>query len=65
MATKQICDRCGADITPVGSASYVRLRRAHEGTTQPPEIELCCSCAMQLRQWMEPVQPKDPRGEVL
>lgn len=62
MATKRVCDRCGAEINPVGSATYVNVRSAfHE---ESPDIELCCSCAMQLRTWMEPAQPKNPRREV-
>ena len=32
--------------------TYVNVRRAfHE---KSPDIELCCSCAMQLREWMKP-----------
>lgn len=56
MATKRVCDRCGADINPTSSASYVRLRRAYEGTTTPPETELCVSCARQIREWLKPVE---------
>ena len=63
MATKRVCDRCGAEINPTSSATYVNVRSAfHE---ESPDIELCCSCAMQLRKWMEPVQSKKPRVEVL
>ena len=52
MATKRVCDRCGAEINPTSSATYVNVRSAfHE---KSPDIELCCSCAMQLRKWMEP-----------
>lgn len=53
MATKRVCDRCGADINPTSSASYLRLRRAYEG--EPTEIELCVSCGMQIRKWLKPV----------
>lgn len=57
MATKRVCDRCGAEINPTSSVTYVNVRSAfHE---ESPEwlysvVELCCSCAMQLRKWMEP-----------
>ena len=52
MAIKRSCDRCGAEINPTSSATYVNVRSAfHE---ESPDVELCCSCAMQLRKWMEP-----------
>ena len=52
MATKRVCDRCGAEINPTSSATYVNVRSAfHE---ESPDIELCCSCAMQIREWLKP-----------
>lgn len=50
MATKRVCDRCGAEINPTSSATYVNVRSAfHE---KSPDIELCCSCAMQIKEWL-------------
>lgn len=61
MATKRVCDRCGAEINPTSSATYVNVRSAfHE---ESPDIELCCSCAMQLKEWIKPVQLKEPHGK--
>lgn len=38
MATKRVCDRCGAEINPTRSATYVNVRSAfHE---ESPDIEL-------------------------
>lgn len=52
MATKRICDRCGAEINPTSSATYVNVRSAfHE---KSHDIELCCSCAMQIKEWLKP-----------
>lgn len=53
MATKRVCDRCGAEINPTSSATYVNVRRAF--LEKPPDIELCCSCAMQLKEWIKPL----------
>lgn len=56
MATKRVCDRCGAEINPTSSVTYVNVRSAfHENS---PDIELCCSCAMQIKEWLKPrVEP--------
>ena len=54
MATKRVCDRCGAEINPTSSATYVNVRSAFYEET--PDIELCCSCAMQIREWLKPAQ---------
>ncbi len=36
---------------PPSSATYVNVRRAfHE---ESPDIELCCSCAMQIKEWLK------------
>ena len=54
MAIKRSCDRCGAEINPTNSATYVNVRSAfHE---ESPDIELCCSCAMQIRECLKPVR---------
>jgi hypothetical protein len=52
MATKRICDRCGVEINPTSSVTYVNVRSAfHENS---PDIELCCSCAMKIKEWLKP-----------
>ena len=54
MATKRVCDRCGAEINPTSSATYVNVRRTFRG--ESPDIELCCSCAMQIKEWLKPTK---------
>ena len=45
------CPNCGAEINPTSSATYVNVRSAfHE---ESPDIELCCSCAMQIKEWLK------------
>ena len=51
MATKRVCDRCGAEINPKSSATYVNVRSAF--FEESPDIELCCSCAMQIKEWLK------------
>lgn len=51
MATKRVCDRCGAEINPTSSATYVNVRSTFRG--ESPDIELCCSCAMQIKEWLK------------
>lgn len=35
----------------MSSATYVNVRSAfHE---ESPDIELCCSCAMQIKEWLK------------
>lgn len=59
MATKRICDRCGAEINPTSSATYVNIRSAlHE---KSPDIELCCSCAMQIKEWLKSSVEEDKK----
>lgn len=62
MAIKRICDRCGADINPENSATYVRLWSAYEKETSAAAggTELCVSCARQIREWLKPLKFKDP-----
>ena len=43
MATKKICDRCGAEITGLSTYQY-------EGKLT---YELCCSCAYHLGRWLD------------
>lgn len=50
MATKKVCDRCGAEINPPNSATYAGIRRIKAGANTE-EYELCVSCAHELRKW--------------
>lgn len=50
MATKRVCDRCGAEINPTNSATYAGIRQIKAGAN-PEEYELCVSCAYKLRKW--------------
>lgn len=51
MATKLICDRCGAEINPKSSVTYARMRR-HKTNGNETDYELCVSCAHKLRAWL-------------
>lgn len=55
--TKKICDRCGAEINPAKSASYVCLSDSYIATAfrfiEEKPTELCVSCAFQLRRWLK------------
>lgn len=59
MAIKRICDRCGAEINPQSSATYLHLLRACESAPVTDSTELCVSCGRQIREWLKPVKPKD------
>ena len=48
MATKLICDRCGAEINPKGSVTYAGMRLLKTGVNNN-DYELCVSCAHELR----------------
>lgn len=50
MATKIVCDRCGAEINPPNSVTYVGTRRIKNGVNTE-DYELCVSCAYKLRKW--------------
>lgn len=50
MATKKICDRCGAEINPKNSANYVQIKDYYGEKFE--EHELCVSCAFRLRKWL-------------
>lgn len=50
MATKKVCDRCGAEINPFNSVTYVGMRRV-KNDTNDNDYELCVSCAYKLRKW--------------
>lgn len=50
MATKRVCDRCGAEINPSNSVTYAGMRRV-KNDINDNEYELCVSCAHELRKW--------------
>lgn len=50
MATKRVCDRCGAEINPFNSVIYVGMRRV-KYEINGDDYELCVSCAHELRKW--------------
>lgn len=51
VATKLICDRCGAEINPKGSVTYAGTRR-HKASGNETDYDLCVSCAHKLRAWL-------------
>ena len=52
MATKLICDRCGAEINPKSSVTYVGMR-TRKNDINDNDYELCVSCAHELREWFK------------
>ena len=50
MATKMICDRCGAEINPKSSVTYAGMRK-RKNDINDNDYELCVSCAHKLREW--------------
>lgn len=52
MATKRVCDRCGAEINPVNFVTYAGMRRVKTGVNNE-DYELCVSCAHELRRWFD------------
>lgn len=52
MAVKRICDRCGAEINPSFSVTYVGIRLFKTGVNDN-DYELCVSCAHELRRWFD------------
>lgn len=50
MATKRVCDRCGAEINPFNSVTYAGMRRV-KNDINDNDYELCVSCANKLRKW--------------
>nr|DAN03561.1 MAG TPA: hypothetical protein [Caudoviricetes sp.] len=51
MATKLICDRCGAEINPKSSVTYVGIRLL-KMEIYDNDYELCVSCVHELRAWL-------------
>lgn len=58
MATKRVCDRCGAEINPPTAATYAGMRRIKTGVNAE-DYELCVSCANKLRKWFNGEEKKD------
>jgi hypothetical protein len=52
MATKRVCDRCGAEINPPNSVTYAGIRRV-KNDINDIDYELCVSCANKLRKWFK------------
>lgn len=52
MATKRVCDRCGAEINPSFSVTYVGIRLFKTGINDN-DYKLCVSCAHELRRWFD------------
>lgn len=50
MATKRICDRCGAEINPPNSITYAGIQRI-KNDINDNVYELCVSCAVKLKEW--------------
>jgi hypothetical protein len=50
MATKLICDRCGAEIYPKISVTYAGIR-LRKNDIDDNDYELCVSCAHELQEW--------------
>lgn len=52
MATKKVCDRCGAVINPPNSGLYIILGTGGYRTGEGEAKDLCCSCARQLKKFL-------------
>ena len=48
MATKRVCDSCGAEINLPNSVTYAGMRRV-KNEINDNDYELCVSCAHKLR----------------
>lgn len=66
--TKKICDRCGAEINPGNSATYVCLSENYIATAfrfiELKPTELCVSCALQLRRWLKGGAEEDEKDSL-
>lgn len=58
MATKLICDRCGAEINLKSSVTYAGMRRL-KMEIYDYNYELCVSCAHELRAWLSGKESED------
>ncbi len=60
MATKKICDRCGAEINPAEGSVYAGMSNyQYEGRLT---YELCCSCAYHLGRWLDGKEKMEGEG---
>lgn len=50
MAIKRFCDRCGAEIHPSSSMTYISVKST--GYAYAIDYELCESCAYELKLWL-------------
>lgn len=53
MATKKICDRCGAEINPKESATKLELYDYRNQPLCDQVVDLCVSCSFRLSKWMK------------
>lgn len=56
MALKLVCDRCGAEINPTSSVTYCFVSKHKHPEPHDDDLrktELCCSCALWLRRFLE------------
>lgn len=63
MATKRVCDRCGAEINPPNYVTYAGMRRV-KNDINDNDYELCVSCAHELRKWFSAPR-KDAEGAMI
>lgn len=49
MASKLICDSCGAEINPKNSRTFMTL----SGDSCEEVYDLCVSCAFHLHKWLD------------
>lgn len=50
MATKKICDTCGAEINPKASGTEMILQNIRY---ERENYDLCVSCAFHLHRWLD------------
>lgn len=62
MATKVICDRCGAEINPKSAVTYAGMRRLKMDVNDN-DYELCVSCAHELRAWLSGKEGEDEAAD--
>ena len=49
---QHVCDRCGSVINPAGSAVFVTVQNGNANAFEN-KSELCCSCGMWLKRFLE------------
>lgn len=58
MAMIKVCDRCGVQINPPNSATFLTVEQVRLWQRKAT-FELCVSCAMQLHNWMKAKEEQD------